>query len=144
MRRNQQAEQQRSKRPAFKQTALSFVIAAAIYSAPLHAQHVELNLPSQPLQQSIQQLARQSGAEIISAGSILSNKTAPQIKGKVSVEQALKAMLQGTSLTVQKQGSVYAIVEKKAAASPAVQLQQKQQAQPADSISSPADQLQCR
>ena len=67
---NQQAGQRRSRRPAFKQTTLSFVIAAAVYSAPLHAQHVELNLPSQPLQQSIQQLARQSGAEIISAGSI--------------------------------------------------------------------------
>ncbi|WP_374574009.1 TonB-dependent receptor domain-containing protein [Acinetobacter sp.] len=137
---NQQAGQRRSRRPAFKQTTLSFVIAAVIYSAPLHAQHVELNLPSQPLQQSIQQLARQSGAEIISAGSILSNKTAPRIKGKVSVEQALNAMLQGTSLTVQKQGSVYAIVEKKAAASPAVQLQQKQPAQLEGFVSSPADQ----
>lgn len=137
---NQQAGQRRSRRPAFKQTTLSFVIAAAIYSAPLHAQHVELNLPSQPLQQSIQQLARQSGAEIISAGSILSNITAPRIKGKVSVEQALNAMLQGTNLTVQKQGSVYAIVEKKAASSPAVQLQQKQPAQLEGFVSSPADQ----
>lgn len=122
---NQQKLIQRTQ-PVFKRKTLGFVIAAVLYSVPLYAQNVELNLPSQPLQQSIQQLAKQSGVEIISASNLLHNKTAPKIKGNVSVDQALDTLLQGTGLAVQKQGSVYAIMEKKLAISSAAQTQHEE------------------
>ncbi|WP_442838847.1 TonB-dependent siderophore receptor [Acinetobacter baumannii] len=95
----------------FKRTALSLVVVGTLYSTSLYAQDIELNLPSQPLQQSIQQLARQSNVDILYFSENLKNKTAPQIKGKVSVERALHQLLQGTNLTAQKNGGVWNIVE---------------------------------
>lgn len=114
-----QREKSSKQKIRYRQKTLSLMIVATLYSTQLFAQNVELNLPSQPLQSSIQQLAKQSGVEIISAGPILNHKIAPAIKGNVSVEYALNTMLKGTNLTVQKQGNVYAIVEKKAENSPA-------------------------
>ncbi|AXY56219.1 TonB-dependent receptor [Acinetobacter chinensis] len=101
--------------PEFRKTSLSFVVAAMLYSSALHAQNVVLDLPSQPLQQSIQQLARQSGIEIIAAAQQVQTRTAPKIKGNMSVDQALETMLQGSGLTVKKQANIYVIVEKNTA-----------------------------
>lgn len=95
----------------FKRTALSLVVVGTLYSTSLYAQDIELNLPSQPLQQSIQQLARQSNVDILYFSENLKNKTAPRIKGKVSVERALYQLLQGTNLTAQKNDGVWNIVE---------------------------------
>lgn len=102
--------------PEFRKTSLSFVVAAMLYSSILYAQNVVLDLPSQPLQQSIQQLARQSGIEIIAAAQQVQTRTAPKIKGNMSVDQALETMLQGSGLTVKKQANIYVMVEKNIAA----------------------------
>ncbi|WP_420535158.1 TonB-dependent receptor [Acinetobacter populi] len=99
-------------------------VATILYSTSLYAQNVELNLPSQPLQQSIQQLARQGNVEIIYVGDILKNRTAPQLQGNVSVDQALQRLLQGTNLTVQKNGNVWSIVESAAVANKPLEQQQ--------------------
>lgn len=96
----------------FKKKTLSFVVAAMIYSTSVHAQNVFLDLPSQSLQQSIQQVAQKSGIEVIAATEKVQMKTAPKIKGNMSVDQALASLLQNSGLTVQKQGNVYVIVEK--------------------------------
>lgn len=95
----------------FNKTNLSSVVAAMIYSASLHAQAVVLDLPSQSLQQSIQQLAQQSGIEIIAATQQVQNKIAPKIKANMSVEQALQSLLHDSGLQVKKQANVYVIVE---------------------------------
>ncbi|MDV4276676.1 TonB-dependent receptor [Acinetobacter baumannii] len=97
----------------FQVKTLSLVLAGILYSGQLYAQEVEFNLPAQSLQQSILQLARQSNVEIIYVGNILKNKSAPQLQGKLSVEQALRQLLQGTNLVVKKQGNVWSIVEVK-------------------------------
>lgn len=98
--------------PKFRKNTLSFVVAALFYSTSLQAQNVVLDLPSQSLQQSIQQLAKQSGIEIIAAAQQVQSKIAPKIKGNMSVDQALETMLQGSGLTVKKQANIYVIVEK--------------------------------
>lgn len=105
-------KKQRLKTPRFKQKTLSLVVAAMIYSTPLYAKNVILDLLSQSLQQSIQQLAQQSGIEIVTATEKIQSKTAPRIKGDMSVDQALETLLQGSGLTVKKQADVYVIVEK--------------------------------
>lgn len=105
-------KKQRLSTPRFKQKTLSLVVAAMIYSTPLYAKNVVLDLPSQSLQQSIQQLAQQSGIEIVAATEKLRTKTAPRIKGDMSVDQALETLLQGSGLAVKKQADVYVIVEK--------------------------------
>lgn len=100
---------------AFRITALSTIMAALIYSTSAGAQEVELNLPAQSLQQSIQQLAHQSHVDIIYVGDILNNKNAQALKGKLPVEQALKQLLTGTDLTIRKEGEVYVIVAQSSA-----------------------------
>ena len=99
--------------PVLKQTRLSFVIAAILTSAQLYAKNLEVNLPKQPLSQSVQQLVKQSGTEILYAGNILDYKFAPKLKGNMSIERALEVILQDTNLTIQKKGNIYTIVEKK-------------------------------
>ncbi|GAA5007189.1 TonB-dependent siderophore receptor [Acinetobacter puyangensis] len=94
-----------------QKTALSLVMATLLYSTSVYAQNVELNLPAQPLSQSVQQLARQANVDIIYIGDILNNKTAPKVQGNLSVQQALHQLLQGTNLVVEKKGSVWSIVE---------------------------------
>lgn len=98
--------------PVLKQTKLSLVIAALLTSAQLYAKKLEVNLPKQPLSQSVQQLVKQSGAEILYAGNILDYKFAPKLKGNMSIEQALKVILQDTDLTIQKKGNIYTITQK--------------------------------
>ncbi|AOA59882.1 TonB-dependent receptor [Acinetobacter larvae] len=93
-------------------TALGVVMAALLYSSAVQAQDVELNLPAQSLQRSVEQLARQSQVEIIYVGNILNQKTAPQIHGKLSVEAALHKLLQGTNLSLRRSGETYLIVER--------------------------------
>ena len=105
-------KKQKSSTPRFKQKTLSLVVATMIYSMPLHAKNVTLDLPSQSLQQSIQQLAQKSGIEIVATTAKLQSKTAPRIKGDMSVDQALEALLKGSGLEVKKQADVYVIVEK--------------------------------
>lgn len=100
------------KAPQLKIKTLTVLMSSLLYSSALFAQDIQVNLPAQPLQQSIQQIARQSQAEIIYTGDILKNKTAPQLRGQLSIEQALKQLLSGTNLTIKKQGNVYMIVEK--------------------------------
>lgn len=108
-------KKQKSSTPRFKQKTLSLVVATMIYSMPLHAKNVTLDLPSQSLQQSIQQLAQKSGIEIVATTEKLQSKTAPKIKGDMSVDQALEALLRGSGLAVKKQADVYVIVEKTSA-----------------------------
>lgn len=106
-------QKRRSNLPLCKHKTLSFLIATVIYSTPLHAQNIDFNLPSQLLQKSIHQLAKQSGIEIISAGHMLQTKTAPQVQGSMSAEQALEKLLKGSSLKTEKKGNIYVIIENK-------------------------------
>lgn len=94
-----------------QKTALSLVVATMLYSTSLYAQNVELNLPAQSLQQSVQQLARQANVDIIYVGDILNNKTAPKVQGNLSVQQALQQLLQDTNLRIEKQGDTWSILQ---------------------------------
>jgi len=106
-----------------RRNTLSLVMAAMIYSTSVQAQNVFLDLPSQSLQQSIQQLAQKSGIEIIVATQKIQIRTAPKLKGNMSVDQALASLLENSGLIVKKQGSVYVIVEAESVSTPAVSAQ---------------------
>ncbi len=59
---------------------------------------VQINLPSQPLNQSIRQIADQTGLSISFDSGLTKNKTAPAVKGFLSPQDALKKVLQGSGL----------------------------------------------
>ncbi|MGP1715949.1 MAG: TonB-dependent receptor domain-containing protein [Methylophilus sp.] len=58
----------------------------------------QFNLPAQPLNQSIRQLANQTGLSISYDSELTKNKTAPAVKGLLSPQDALKKVLQGSGL----------------------------------------------
>lgn len=65
---------------------------------------VQINLPVQPLNQSIRQLANQTGLSISFDSEVTKNKTAPAVKGFLSPQEALKKVLQGSGLQLNISG----------------------------------------
>ncbi|ENO88759.1 TonB-dependent siderophore receptor [Thauera linaloolentis] len=81
--------------------------------APAHAQtgaqqaerSVDIDLPAQPLGSALNELSRQTGAQIFADGALLSGRPAPAVSGRMSIEQALSRMLAGSGLRAQASGS---------------------------------------
>lgn len=98
---------------AWKLKTISLVVGAILYSGSLYAQNesIEFNLPVQSLQSSVEHIAQQGNVHILYVSTILQNKKAPALSGQYTIDQALQQLLQGTSLTVQKNGNVWSIVE---------------------------------
>ncbi len=65
---------------------------------------VQINLPAQPLNQSIRQLANQTGLSISFDSELTKHKTAPAVKGFLSPQEALKKVLQGSGLQLNISG----------------------------------------
>jgi iron complex outermembrane receptor protein len=57
------------------------------------------DIASQPLELALLEFARQSGLQVISAGTVLRGKTAHAVRGPLPAGRALSAMLAGTSLS---------------------------------------------
>lgn len=74
--------------------------AATAYAAP-----VAVDLPVQPLSESIKKLADLSGLSIAVDASLVSGKTAPAVKGSLEPVDALRRLLQGSGLTVSLEGN---------------------------------------
>ncbi|GAA5008101.1 TonB-dependent hemoglobin/transferrin/lactoferrin family receptor [Acinetobacter puyangensis] len=91
---------------------MSLVVVTALYSGSLYAQDIalEVNLPTQSLQASVERIAQQGNVHIVYVSDVLQNKNASALQGKYTVDQALQQLLQGTDLTVQKNGNVYTIL----------------------------------
>ena len=67
--------------------------------APLLASAANINIAPQPLGPSLQELAKQSGIQIIFFSSLVAGRDAPALKGTFTPEDALAALLDGTDLT---------------------------------------------
>ncbi len=83
-------------------------IVAAILSlaaAASHAAPLAVDLPTQSLTTSIQQLSRQSGLSIGGDASLLEGKTAPAVKGNLEPIDALRRLLAGSGLTATLSGN---------------------------------------
>ncbi|WP_293779576.1 TonB-dependent receptor [uncultured Oxalicibacterium sp.] len=83
-------------------TRLTILAAGLTLSASVFAQSspVDIDISSQPLHQALNALARQTGAQILFVSDITAGKTAPAIKGKLTVQEALSRLLQGSSLHI--------------------------------------------
>lgn len=67
--------------------------------APLMASAADVSLPPQPLGRSLQELAKQSGIQIIFFSKIVAGYDAPALHGDFTAEAALDELLAGTNLT---------------------------------------------
>ena len=66
-----------------------------------------INLPAQPLDQAVIDLARRTGLAIGGDASLLDGKQAPALSGDYTPEQALRALLAGSGVTAVRVDSGY-------------------------------------
>ena len=109
--------QQTPRRPridSLQAAALACAIASALLAmgGPAHAQGapaassatLQLALPAQPLAQSLGVLSRQYGIAIGGESSLLEGRTAPAVRGAVTLQQALERVLAGSGLGYVRNG----------------------------------------
>lgn len=87
------------------------------YAAPQAGDAVtvaqSIDLPAQPLQQALNQLAEQTGTNVLAPQALVAGKQGRSVRGSLSVEQALNKLLEGSGLAARQtaQGSfvIYAL-----------------------------------
>ena len=87
-------------------TASALTLALGVHAAP-----IELNLPVQPLDTTLKQLARAAGVTLAVDDRLLARRSAPALQGSFAVDEALSRVLAGSGLMVQRSGDVWLIVE---------------------------------
>lgn len=73
-------------------------LAVAGTAAAQSADMRQIDIPSQPLASTLNQIGRQTGSEIVFASMEVRGKRAPAVRGAYAPEEALNIALQGTSL----------------------------------------------
>ncbi len=81
-----------------KPTLLALLLANFVFTA----QAVELNIPSQPLDQALNALAHQSGERIIFPTSLANGKVSAPLQGDYTTPQALNKLLAGSGLEARR------------------------------------------
>ncbi|RYY64385.1 MAG: TonB-dependent siderophore receptor, partial [Comamonadaceae bacterium] len=91
-------------RPRRAATLRSAVAALCLACAAASAQTpVFVNLPAQPLAQSLGALARQSGVQILFVADVAQGVQAPAVQGTLDVQSALQRLVAGSGLVVRAQ-----------------------------------------
>ena len=83
---------------AFGTTTLCALPAAAQPAAQAPSQAFDIHVPAQPLATALNELSRQTQTQVFAAGDLVSGLNSRAVSGKLSVEQALRDMLAGSSL----------------------------------------------
>lgn len=73
-------------------------------SSATTAATVSIDIPSQPLGQALNELARQADLQLSFPAALVAGKTAPAVAGRLSIEQALGRLLAGNGLTAEVNG----------------------------------------
>jgi outer membrane receptor protein involved in Fe transport len=94
-------------------TLFASVAAMFIAATPVCAEMRLFKLDAQSVQSAISEFGRQADVQIIAARKLTSGKTVKPVQGRMTVEQALSAMLSGTDLNVRQTGPrTYSIIRK--------------------------------
>jgi len=91
---------QPARRPVARLLSLAVPAVAALFAAGAIAQSAALavDLPAQPLAQSLAALARQADVQILFSTALAEGHRAPAVRGSLSVEDALGRLLAGSGL----------------------------------------------
>ncbi len=65
----------------------------------------DFDLPAQPLQQAVEQVARVGGISVTVDAALVAGRTAPALKGRMEPDEALRRVLAGSGLVVRMQGT---------------------------------------
>src|SRR5262245_13848450 len=73
-------------------------VCAPVMSAGAEAARHELKIPSLPLEESLQELARQSGIQIVFLSRLTAGLRAPELAGAYTLDSAMERLLAGSGL----------------------------------------------
>lgn len=84
---------------------LSLALSATVQAQPAPAATVEIQLPTQPLAQALNALARQTRLDLLVQSALVASHTAPALAGRYSAQEAFDRLLAGSGLYADIQGS---------------------------------------
>lgn len=102
----------RSRLPFNSLEALAYASAAVLSPATLLAQSdivVRFDMPSQPLDRALRQIARQTGAEIMFTPDQVAGMVPPRLIGEMTTMQAVEHLIANTGLVAEKSASAIVI-----------------------------------
>lgn len=89
----------------------SSAIICMVVATPALAQTRSFDVPAQSVQSAVNQLGQQADIQIVAARSVTRSARSNPVRGNMTVEQALEAMLAGTGLVARRTGAqTYTIV----------------------------------
>ncbi len=98
-------------------TSAVLAFASPVLSAPAPEGYAfPLDILSGPLDGALRDLARQTGAELLFDRAMLRGLRAPRLKGRLTIEAGLRALLAGTDLNARRSATGAWVIERKAAA----------------------------
>ncbi|MFK4872818.1 TonB-dependent receptor [Novosphingobium sp. ZW T3_23] len=106
------------KRQLCRSAALALALGTIGMAPGVHAQtrQVRVAIAAQPMDRALEQLARDSGQDILFTREAVANLRAPAVSGELDAETAVRRLIAGTSLTVVRNGSGALIVRPLSAA----------------------------
>src|SRR5437868_14986300 len=90
--------------------------APAVAQSPAAA--VDYDLPAQALSDRLRAIARLSGREIIFSAEVVERRSAPALRGRYTLEQAVRAALADTGLNADYRAGAVLVRARSAASSP--------------------------
>jgi iron complex outermembrane receptor protein len=102
------------KRQLYRSGALALVLAACTLSsvadAQSNARRARIDIAAQPMDRALEQIARQSGSDILFTPTAVAGLRAPALSGEFDTETAVRRLIAGTSLTVTRDATGALIV----------------------------------
>ncbi|SDE75871.1 iron complex outermembrane recepter protein [Variovorax sp. CF079] len=98
--------------PRFHAAPLALSAAFAFAATAAHSQAstpVPISIAAQPLAQALNDLARQTGLELMVPPALVAGKTAPVVSGRLTPRQALDRVLAGSGLTASVDGNAVVV-----------------------------------
>jgi iron complex outermembrane recepter protein len=99
--------------------AAALLLCLALQAA--HAAPLQIDLPAQPLERSLAQLARQAGLQLLMPPELVRNRQAAALKGSHELAQALAELLRGSGLRARVDGGTLLVESSPARASEAAE-----------------------
>ncbi|WP_269759296.1 STN domain-containing protein [Variovorax sp. E3] len=98
---------------AFGTTFVSWSgIASAQASAQAAAPTFDVSVPAQPLAAALNELSRQTGAQVLAAGDVVTGINAPAVSGRLTLQQALDRLLAGSGLVAARNATSQVTIQR--------------------------------
>jgi len=103
---------------AFGTTFVSWSgIAAAQAPGQAATPTFDISVPTQPLAAALNELSRQTSAQVLAAGDVVAGINAPAVSGRLTLQQALDRLLAGSGLVAVRNGTSQVTIQRASAAS---------------------------